>query len=313
MTLSTIPLIPSDALAAEEKLISDFTSRSLDLRWYVVNDNVMGGKSEGDFRHNQGELVFSGNTNTDGGGFSSIRTAPVQIDLSGQEGIRLSLKGNGRRYTWRLTTVASWRGRTISYMADFATQEGTWSTVDIPFTRFVPRFRGRPLDGPELDVARITGMGLMIYDKQDGPFELSVASILAYPSYEQFTLANYKWKKRPLVVSVPNDGDRHLNDLKNELMTAPWEFESRDMILVILRDTPGSGLRDRRLTSQETDATRRALGILPGEFAVRLIGKDGSVKLATERPTPMKDIYALIDTMPMRESEKQNRKNLSAL
>ncbi|MFT5484834.1 MAG: NADH dehydrogenase [ubiquinone] 1 alpha subcomplex assembly factor 1 [Halieaceae bacterium] len=307
MTLSTTSLIASDSLAPAEKLISDFTNTSPDLRWYVVNDNVMGGKSEGDFMQNQGELIFSGSTNTNGGGFSSIRSGPMQMDLSSHEGIRLSLKGDGRRYTWRLTTVASWRGRVISYLADFATQEGTWSTVDVPFTRFVPRLRGRRLNGPELDPAKITGMGLMIYDKQDGPFKLSIDNIFAYPSDDQFTLASYKWKNRVLIVSVPSDDDKHLVDLKNELMAAPWEFESRDMILVILLDAPESGLRDRRLTFEEIDATRTTLGIRPGEFAIRLIGKDGSVKLATESPTPMNDIYALIDSMPMRASEKQNR------
>jgi hypothetical protein len=149
----------------------------------------------------------------------------------------------------------------------------------------------------------------MIYDKQDGPFKLSIDNILAYPSDNQFSLARYKWKNRPLVVSAPSDDDKHLVHLKNELMAAPWEFESRDMILVILLDRPELRLLDRRLTSEEIDATRTTLGIRPGEFAIRLIGKDGSVKLATESPTPMKEIYALIDSMPMRAGEKQNRKN----
>jgi len=140
----------------------------------------MGGRSAGDFRVEQGELHFSGRTNTDGGGFSSIRTGPVQLDLSQYAGIRLRVKGDGRRYTWRLTTTARWRGREVGYWADFDTSEGTWSTVDIPFSRFIPQYRGTRLDGPELDPANITGMGLMIYDKLDGPFELHLASVEAF-------------------------------------------------------------------------------------------------------------------------------------
>jgi hypothetical protein len=161
-------------------LLTDFGGNSPDLGWYVVNDNVMGGRSEGDFREDQGELFFSGRTNTNGGGFSSIRTRPVQLDLSKHSGIRLHLKGDGRRYTWRLTTGARWRGREVSYWADFATRDGAWHTVDIPFSSFVPRYRGYQLDGPALDPGRVTGMGLMIYDKQDGPFELRLASAHAY-------------------------------------------------------------------------------------------------------------------------------------
>lgn len=172
-----------DAAASDpegELLLTDFTSASSDLKWYVVNDNVMGGRSAGDFEQEQGQLRFAGRTNTNGGGFSSIRTQPLQRDLSNYAGIRLTVKGDGRRYTWRLTTAARWRGRQVSYWADFDTRDGEWSTVNIPFSDFIPRFRGLELDGPALAPGEITGMGLMIYDNQDGPFELQLASVHAY-------------------------------------------------------------------------------------------------------------------------------------
>jgi len=161
-------------------LLTDFSSNTPDLGWYVVNDNVMGGRSEGDFKQQQNELIFTGRTNTNGGGFSSIRTKPMQLDLSSHTGIQLKIKGDGRRYTWRITTAARWRGRQVSYWADFETRDGTWSTVDIPFADCIPQYRGAQLDGPALDPAQIRGMGLMIYDKQDGPFELRLASVRAY-------------------------------------------------------------------------------------------------------------------------------------
>ena len=161
-------------------LLTDFTSNSSDLGWYVVNDDVMGGRSEGDFDQEPGKLIFAGRTDTNGGGFSSIRTGPVQLNLSGFAGIQLKIKGDVRRYTWRLTTDARWRGRQISYWAYFETRDGAWTTVDIPFAGFAPQYRGYQLDGPALDPARITGMGLMIYDNLDGPFELRLASVSAY-------------------------------------------------------------------------------------------------------------------------------------
>jgi hypothetical protein len=161
-------------------LLTDFTSNTSDMGWYVVNDNVMGGRSDGDFNQISGKLSFAGRTNTNGGGFSSIRTEPLRLDLSNFAGIQLKVKGDGRRYTWRLTTDARWRGRQISYWADFETLNGTWTTVNIPFADFIPQFRGYQLEGPELDPTQISGMGLMIYDNQDGPFELELASVHAY-------------------------------------------------------------------------------------------------------------------------------------
>ena len=163
-------------------LLTDFTANSPELGWYVLNDNVMGGRSEGAFERERGTLIFRGNTNTNGGGFSSIRTESLQLDLSGHNGIRLRVKGDGRRYTWRLATTARWRGRQISFWADFDTPDGEWTTVDIPFSRFVPRFRGYRLDGPALDTTQIRGMGLMIYDDRDGPFEFYLDSVHAYPT-----------------------------------------------------------------------------------------------------------------------------------
>ena len=179
----TVPVPPSGAsdtdARAELELVA-LASGMSEPGWYVVNDNVMGGRSDGDFRIEEGELHFAGRTNTDGGGFSSIRTDAVELDLAAYDGIRLRVKGDGRRYTWRLTTTARWRGQEIGYWADFDTVEGAWRTVDIPFSSFVPLYRGTRLDGPELDRAQITGMGLMIYDKQDGPFELRLESVRAY-------------------------------------------------------------------------------------------------------------------------------------
>ncbi len=190
MTLPGRLLNAANSIDPREHIITDFSDKTPDLGWFVVNDNVMGGKSEGSFKHNPDAFIFSGTTNTNGGGFSSVRTRTLQIDLSRYAGIRLSLKGDGRRYTWRLTTSASWRGRAVSYWADFATPQDRWGTVDIPFAHFFPRFRGQKLDGPQLDPADITGMGLMIYDKQDSPFQLSLRHILAYTYDEPMAIAS---------------------------------------------------------------------------------------------------------------------------
>jgi len=167
-------------MTSSSLLLTDFSPNTPDLGWYVVNDNVMGGRSEGDFKQQKNELSFTGRTNTNGGGFSSIRTQPMQLDLSNHTGIQLRIEGDGRRYTWRITTAARWRGRQVSYWADFETRDGTWSTVDIPFAKFIPQYRGTRLDGPALNPGNITGMGLMIYDNRDGPFELRLASVHAY-------------------------------------------------------------------------------------------------------------------------------------
>jgi hypothetical protein len=163
-------------------LLRDFKASGPDLGWYVQNDNVMGGRSEGGFEiRERAPLLFSGSTNTDGGGFSSIRTRSfAPLDLSKYDGIELRVKADGRQYTWQLQTRTRYRGYEVGYWAAFDTVAGKWTTVRIPFSRFYPQVRGFRLEGPALDPSDITEFGLYIYDQKDGPFQLQLDSISAY-------------------------------------------------------------------------------------------------------------------------------------
>lgn len=293
---------------ADTELLTNFTATSPDLGWYVVNDNVMGGRSEGGFSVEDGELYFAGSTNTRGGGFSSIRTGELALDLSEHAGIRLKLLGDGRRYTWRLTTGARVYGRPVAYWAEFGTGgDGEWQLVDVPFSAFIPQFRGARLEGPALDPSRITGMGLMIYDKQDGPFELKLASVQAYGTSAAFSLDALRWTNRVLVLSAPSRADARLEDQLEALGEVPEAFADRDMVLVTLVDEGTSGAGEHTLSAEDANDVRRRLGISPGSFAVRLIGKDGGTKLSSDEPVPIAELYALIDSMPMRQSEMKKR------
>ena len=160
--------------------LTNFSDNNNEFGWYVQNDNVMGGRSEGDFNISSGQLIFAGNTNTNGGGFSSIRTQTLKLDLSGYTGIRVKVKADGRRYTWGMQTDARWRGRRVNYWADFDTIPDETTVIDIPFTSFFPQFRGFKLDGPELNITKINEFALYQYDKTDGPFELFLLSVEAF-------------------------------------------------------------------------------------------------------------------------------------
>ena len=180
LALLCAPLSISESDKLDTLPLTSFNTDSPDFGWYVQNDNVMGGRSEGGFDISSGELIFAGNTNTNGGGFSSIRTQPLKLDLSAYTGIRVKIKADGRRYTWGIQTDALWRGRRINYWADFATVDDEMMVIDIPFTNFSPQFRGYKLDGPDLDISQIAEFALYQYDKTDGPFKLRLISVEAY-------------------------------------------------------------------------------------------------------------------------------------
>ena len=301
------PTRVSDCPTQPAETLTDFTPTTENLGWYVLNDNVMGGRSEGDFELERKQLRFSGLTNTNGGGFSSIRTRPLQLDLSPFAGIRLRVLGDGRPYTWRLTSRAMWRGQRLGYWATFDTSAGEWTTVDIPFSRFVPRFRGVELDGPPLDVAHVTGMGLMIYDKQDGPFKIRLDHVHAYLDRPPITLAQYRWKHRVLVISAPDADDANLVRSRRDVSATTDGFTERDMVLVTLLDRAGSSAGDVVLTKEEVTCLRAEARIRASSFALRLIGKDGGIKRSSETAVPIAALYRQIDAMPMRQSEARER------
>ncbi len=91
------------------------------------------------------------------------------------------MRGDGQRYKLNLKTDTYFDG--LLYRVAFATRAGEWQTVRLPFSEFQPSFRGRVVsDAPPLDSSRIASVGLMISDRQAGPFRLEVASISAYPA-----------------------------------------------------------------------------------------------------------------------------------
>lgn len=65
--------------------------------WFVVNDGVMGGRSAGFVNVEEGTLRFTGTLVTRGGGFTSVRARRV-VDLTGEAGLELRVRGDGRQY-----------------------------------------------------------------------------------------------------------------------------------------------------------------------------------------------------------------------
>lgn len=148
--------------------------------WAAVNDGVMGGKSSGGSQINQSLLVFEGVLNTDGGGFSSVRTPVNQGDLAGAKGLTLRVKSDGRAYKFTMATNKTNLFRAISFNVDIpVTSAGEWVEVTADFSTVEASVWGRDLSGVEFEPAKIRELGIIIADGKDGPFRLKVDWIKA--------------------------------------------------------------------------------------------------------------------------------------
>lgn len=119
-------------------------------------------------------------------------------------------------------------------------------------------------------------------------------------------LDGYRWQNRLLLVFAP-DADSALYRRQQEmLLVAERGLNERDMVIIfVIRDAVST--KGRPAAAVAAVDLRDAYGVLPQEFRVVLIGKDGGVKLRQEEPISMADLFALIDSMPMRKQEMGQR------
>lgn len=176
ITLAVTAITLSWANAAP-MVLESFTPESVDQHgWKIVNDGVMGGLSQGFLTTNKdGVLTFKGALSLDNnGGFSSIRTDQLKHDLSAYKGVKIRVRGDDRTYQLRFTTDARYRGREISFKAEFVAAANKWSEITIPFSKFTGSFRGIELPKASFDPAMVRRISLLIADKKAGPFQLEI-------------------------------------------------------------------------------------------------------------------------------------------
>lgn len=154
----------------------DFDTQSDLHNWYILDDGVMGGRSQGNFQVNdQGHAVFSGDVSLENnGGFSSVRYRFAPKDASSFSRVVLKLKGDGKPFQFRIKSSRSdWH----SYIKTFDTS-GEWETVEIAFADMYPGFRGRKLRKPNYPGEVMEEIAFLIGNKKAEAFRLEIDEIL---------------------------------------------------------------------------------------------------------------------------------------
>ena len=140
--------------------------------WRAINDGVMGGVSAGGMSEIDKGLRFDGILSLENnGGFASVRRL-VDKDLSNTEGVRITVRGDVRRYQLRLYQQGPFDG--VSWSLPFDT-ENKWQTLELYFADFKPMYRGRPVPSAGyIEPDRITQIGFLIGDNIPGEFHLDI-------------------------------------------------------------------------------------------------------------------------------------------
>jgi hypothetical protein len=151
----------------------DFSSPDVVRTFQVVNDGVMGGLSTSRVRSASGSLVFEGEVSlANNGGFASFR-GPVRFPAD-TEALRVTVRGDGRRY--KLTLRPDDSAGSPQYQAAFSASPA-WTTLRFQPADFQASFRGRAVAAPPLQFVDVRYLGLLISDRQSGPFTIELKDL----------------------------------------------------------------------------------------------------------------------------------------
>jgi len=143
--------------------------------WYIIDDVVMGGRSNGQFEiTKEGYAQFFGNVSLENnGGFSSLRYTIPKTEVRPENTIKIRLKGDGSKYQFR---VKNQRNQYYSYSNRFETN-GEWQTLEFKLEDLYPTFRGRRSDLPNFNHNTIEEITFLIGNKKPQEFELIISAI----------------------------------------------------------------------------------------------------------------------------------------
>lgn len=109
-------------------------------------------------------------------------------------------------------------------------------------------------------------------------------------------LDQYQWKSRLLLIFAPSGDDQNYLDQQQLLEGREAELAQRDTLVMQLVDGPNQ---------PSTQPLRDRFNIAADQFAVVLVGKDGTAKMVEHQPVAIGQVKELIDSMPMRQDEIQ--------
>lgn len=143
--------------------------------WNIEDDQVMGGVSQGKFEITpEGHGLFHGEVSLENnGGFSSVQHRFSPISVKSDDKIRIKLKGDGKRYQFRVKHQLS---DYASYITYFETS-GEWQDIELRLGDLYPTYRGRELDRPNFDHDTIEEVRFLIGNKKPQSFRLLIDKI----------------------------------------------------------------------------------------------------------------------------------------
>ncbi len=120
--------------------------------------------------------------------------------------------------------------------------------------------------------------------------------------------SDFQWENRIIIVIADSESDTLYRKQMQEFKGEEDGLEDRDLITFSAFRNGKSRLDENTLQESSAASILERYGSGSAGFRFLLIGKDGGVKLEKESPVAVKEIFGLIDSMPMRQREMRQGK-----
>ena len=134
-----------------------------------------------------------------------------------------------------------------------------------------------------------------------------VATLLTVPFLLQGQMEQHRWKDRILLIFAKMESLPDYQQQLSLLNKHSTELADRDLLQYHLFPAKGKGPEKANLSAKRLEQIRQQYNPQGADFLFILIGKDGGIKLRSEKPVLPEQLYGLIDQMPMRRAEMRRK------
>lgn len=113
----------------------------------------------------------------------------------------------------------------------------------------------------------------------------------------------YRWQNRIILIFAPAAGDTMYAEQLAAFATREAELADRDVLIGRFPADEQGSFAGQPVAQSGGVALRERYAVPAGDFGLILIGKDGGAKLRADESVSTVRIFALIDSMPMRQQE----------
>lgn len=157
------------------QLLFDFGSKNTTDNWYIVNDDVMGGRSTSTLQETDNSIRFEGSISLENnGGFASIRSPRKSYDLSSYKTVSIRFRSTGRDFGIVLERYR--RFYLPTHKLIFGSDTNEWTTISFPVSTFKTQILGADT-GNFIDtetLKNIERIGIILFDKKEGEFAVEI-------------------------------------------------------------------------------------------------------------------------------------------